>query len=172
MSDSNNNLHSTQQTYIPEPRIERSGPLLIAGLCQPLDSEAFTRIPQLWQDFTSQWNQLAQRVGEVNYGLCMRADAGAIHYLAGCTLWDFDNLPAALSRFVIPLQDYAVFHHEGHVSTICHTIDAIFDRWLPQARFQLATQQSLHFFERYGEAFDPVTGEGDIEIWVPVLEKT
>ena len=26
------------------------------------------------------------------------------------------------------------------------------------------------FFERYGEAFDPQLGMGDVEVWIPVIE--
>jgi AraC family transcriptional regulator len=42
-------------------------------------------------------------------------------------------------------------------------------QWLPTSGHERAKAQGPpDFFERYGEGFDPQTGYGDIEVWVPV----
>ena len=65
----------------------------------------------------------------------------------------------------LPAREYAVFTHRDHVSTIDTTIDKIWNEWVPQAGLKVA---SAPCFERYGEEFDPQTGMGGMEIWIPL----
>ncbi len=171
MNDSNNTLPDSAQ--FSDPRIEQSGPLLVAGLRAPLDEQSAEKIPQLWQQLVSCWDDIPQRVGPADYGLCIHLQGREYYYMAACAVWDFTGLPEKFSPFIIPSQTYAIFEHRGSVSSICNTIDFAFDQWLPQSGYQhQATQENaLHFFERYGEKFDPSTGTGDIEIWLPLLNK-
>lgn len=172
MNDSNSTLPSPEQCS--DPRIEHAGPLLVAGLREPLDEHAAEKIPQLWQQLVSCWDEIPQRVGPADYGLCIRLRGREYYYMAACAVWDFTGLPEKFSPFIIPSQTYAVFEHQGSVKNICNTIDFAFDQWLPQSGYQhQATQENaLHFFERYGEQFNPQTGEGDIEIWLPLLDRS
>lgn len=169
MNDSNNTSASSK--FSP-PRIQQAGPFLIAGLREQLDEHAQQKIPQLWQQFTSCWDQIAQRVDTVGYGLCIHLHNSEYYYMAGCGIWDFTGLPIRFSPFIIPSQTYATFTHMGSVQSIRDTIDFAFDAWLPASGYKhaTATENALHFFERYGEQFDPHTGEGDIEIWLPVIK--
>src|SRR5438105_2014185 len=73
----------------------------------------------------------------------------------------------AFSRVRIPEQRYAVFTHSDHVSTIRRTVNTIWNQWLPASGLKAA---DAPFFERYDENFDPLTGNGGLEIWVPVKE--
>lgn len=165
----NNTSADTTTTFL-QPRIEQAGPFLIAGLREPLDANAPQKIPQLWQQLTGCWDEITQRVNTVGYGLCIHLQNHEYYYMAGCSVWDFTELPESLSPFIIPSQTYAVFTHNGSVLNIRDTIDFAFDKWLPTSGYQHATaaENALHFFERYGETFDPHTGSGDIEIWLPV----
>jgi AraC family transcriptional regulator len=65
----------------------------------------------------------------------------------------------------IPEQRYAVFTHKEHISTIRRTFAAIWNHWLPASKMCVADAPN---FERYEETFDPATGNGGLEIWVPV----
>jgi AraC family transcriptional regulator len=58
-----------------------------------------------------------------------------------------------------------VFQHPDHVSAIGNTIDKIWNHWVPQAGLKIA---SAPCFERYGEEFNPQTGMGGMEIWIPL----
>ena len=66
-----------------------------------------------------------------------------------------------------PTQKYAVFTHRDHISTIRRTINTIWNHWLPASGLKAADAPN---FERYDENFDPLTGNGGLEIWVPVRE--
>jgi len=65
----------------------------------------------------------------------------------------------------VPAQNYAVFLHDGHVSKIGATYAAIWNEWLPNHQRVAADGVSL---ERHLESFDPRTGMGGVEIWIPL----
>jgi AraC family transcriptional regulator len=63
-----------------------------------------------------------------------------------------------------------VFPHHEHVSKISNTVDAIWRGWLPTSGYApiQANSDVPYMFERYGEKFNPETGMGDTEIWIPL----
>jgi AraC family transcriptional regulator len=57
------------------------------------------------------------------------------------------------------------------VSNIRDTIDALHKWFLTSGLSGAQAGRDLAvILERYGEAFDPRTGSGDIEIWTPIKE--
>jgi AraC family transcriptional regulator len=75
------------------------------------------------------------------------------------------QLPPNLVSLRVGAQRYAVFPHSGHVSTVRDTFMAIFNEWLPRKQHQA---DEVPVFERYDGRFDPRTGMGGFEIWVPL----
>ena len=65
----------------------------------------------------------------------------------------------------VPAGRYAVFTHRGHVSELPKTVRAIWDNGLSQAGL---TPIKSPDFEKYGPGFDPETGHGLVEVWIPV----
>jgi len=102
----------------------------------------------------------------VAYGVCCNSDDdGNVYDIAGVEVSGFDELPSAFARLRIPAQRYAVFRIAGHISTIRGARKAIWTEWLPRSGHRVADAPA---FERYGETFDPVTGNGGFEIWIPI----
>ena len=64
-----------------------------------------------------------------------------------------------------PAHRYAVFPHHGHISTLRHTVQAVWGRWLPQSGYRLSDSPD---FERYSAEFDGDRGVGTVEIWLPI----
>lgn len=162
------------QNGIPleSPRFEQRPPLRIAGLRARLGDPAVVA-PALWQRFAPQVGQVTNALDRVGYGLCLRAadgEAGCFDYVAGCAVADFDGLPDDWARVSLPASRYAVFPHRQHVSKLQVTVGAIFAHGLRDVGCEAvpAGPDQVGFFERYGESFDPRTGSGDIEVWVPV----
>jgi AraC family transcriptional regulator len=83
------------------------------------------------------------------------------------TVWRGSRL---VHRPEIPANEYAVFAHDGHVSVLRNTFDSAVNDWLPASDFEMGRTGNgePYVLERYGEKFDPMTGTGDIEIWIPV----
>jgi AraC family transcriptional regulator len=68
-------------------------------------------------------------------------------------------------RVSIPPHRYAIFEHRNHISVIQQTYAAIWDEWLPAHQLASADAPSI---ERHKETFDPRTGDGGVDIWIPI----
>jgi AraC family transcriptional regulator len=150
------------------PRFEVSKPLLIAGLGERYTWDSSAAIPGQWQRFHQSVQNFPGRIGQVAYGVCCNGDdAGNYDYIAGVEVADFSDLRREFSRVRIPEARYAVFSHGDHISTIRRTINTIWNHWLPASGLKAADAPS---FERYDENFDSLTGNGGLEIWVPIKD--
>ncbi len=160
-------MDSTFLENLPAPRFEIVKPLLVAGLGERYTWESGAAIPGQWHRFQQSVQDIPRRIGNVTYGVCCNGDdAGNFDYIAGVEVADFSDLPREFSRVRIPEQKYAVFTHRDHISTIRRTINTIWNQWLPSSGLKVADAPN---FERY-ENFDPATGNGGVEIWVPIKE--
>lgn len=153
-------------TTLTPPRIETSKTLLIAGLSERYTHATSAAIPSQWQRFQPHIGHVSGQVGKVAYGVFHNTDdSGHMDYMTGVEVSDFSNLPKDFARLRIPGHLYAIFRHDGHVSGIRGTMNAIWNVWLPQSGYEAADAPGL---ERYDENFDPETGLGGFEIWVPI----
>ena len=161
-------MDSTLTDNLQAPRFQTGKPLLVAGIGERYTCETSAAIPGQWQCFHQSVANFPGRIGPVAYGVCCNADdAGNFDYIAGVEVADFSDLPREFSRVRIPEQRYAVFTHRDHVSSIRRTVNTIWNHWLPASGLKAADAPN---FERYDENFDPLTGNGGLEIWVPVRE--
>ena len=151
------------------PRIERRRPMSIAGLGVRSVTRDTAGIPALWQSFSEHLGCIPGQVGRSAYGLCMYSAEGRnpCQYLAGVEVRDLLLIDDVLIGFRIPTQRYAIFWHSGHVTTILSTVYAIFDDWLPRSGFSIGGFPDL--IECYDERFDPQSGWGGFELWLPLL---
>src|SRR3989440_7164694 len=162
-------MDSTALDHLKAPRFETGKALLVAGVGERCTHEnGGAGIPNQWQRFNQMVGNIPDRVGTVAYGVCCNGDdSGNFDYIAGVEVSDFSDLPREFSRVRIPAQKYAVFTHAEHISTIRRTVSAIWNQWLPQSGLKVADAAN---FERYDDKFDPATGNGGLEIWVPVKD--
>ncbi len=162
-------MDSTLTGKLQPPRFETGKPLLVAGIGERCTHEnEGAGIPNLWQRFHHSVADIPGRLGKVAYGVCCNGDdAGNFDYIAGVEVSDFSDLPREFSKVRIPEQKYVVFTHSDHISTIRRTVNSIWNHWLPASGLKVADAPN---FERYDENFDPLTGNGGLEIWVPVKE--
>lgn len=159
-------MDETLLAHLEPPRFEDGKALLVAGLSERYTCETSAAIPSQWQRLNHYFGKVPGQIGNVAYGVCYNADdAGNIDYLCGVEVGDFSALPGELSRLRIPPQRYAVFSHREHVSAIRRTWNTIWNQWLPTSGHVPADAPN---FERYDEKFDPVSGMGGLEIWLPL----
>jgi AraC family transcriptional regulator len=165
-------MTEARRNGLESPRFDEREAMLIAGLGEAYTfdkmEQAFTGIPAQWQRFGPQIGRILGLEGGESYGVTFDIKSGeSFRYLAGVEVSSLSELPSDLGHVSLRPHTYAIFAHRGHVSTIRDTIDAIFHRWLPESGHQFAGGAD-YYFERYDEAFDPATGEGGFEIWVPI----
>ena len=161
---------STALDHIDPPRMATGKAFLVAGIGERYNhtNDSTAGIPNQWSSFHQQCAHIPRQVGNGAYGVCCNGDdAGNFDYIAGVEVADFSDLPREFARVRIPAQNYVVFTHSEHISTIRRTHNTIWNRWLPQSGMKVADAPN---FERYDERFDASTGNGGLEIWVPVRE--
>lgn len=151
------------------PRFENAQQFQVAGFFQQYTYQTLDGIPAQWARFAPYIGKIPGQVSKVGYGVCFPASKGVegVEYLTGVEVSGAAALPAEFSLATIPASRYAVFTHRGHVSTLRATHDRIRDSW-PKENGPDVGPGIPKFFERYSEEFDPQTGTGGIEIWVPV----
>ena len=160
---------STALDHLKAPRFETGKAFLVAGIGErcTLENQG-AGIPSQWQRFHQTIDNVPGRIGKVAYGVCCNADdSGNFDYVAAVEVTDFSDLPREFQSVRIPEQKYAVFTHAEHISTIRRTVNTIWNHWLPASGMKAADAPN---FERYDEKFDSSTGDGGLEIWIPVRE--
>jgi AraC family transcriptional regulator len=159
-------MDSTTFETLSAPRFEIGKAMLIAGVGDRFRHDDGAGIPGLWQRFHQVVHGFPGRIGPVAYGVCCNGDdAGNFDYIAGVEVADFSDLPREFSRVRIPEQRYVVFTHRDHISTVRRSVNTIWNHWLPASGHKMADAPT---FERYDEKFDPATGNGGFEFWVPL----
>lgn len=150
----------------PEPRFERERFLLIAGFSERFTPGAGQDIGQLWQRFIPHIGKVPGQVDEVTYGICCNPDGqGGFEYLAGVEISKLDDLPERYRWIEVQPQNYAVFEHGGSLQELPQTFNYIWKTWLPQSGREAADAPE---FERYSADFNPDTGSGVVEVWLPL----
>ena len=161
-------MDESMLTTLEPPRFENGKTLLIAGLSERYDCDSSKAIPAQWQRFMPYIGNIPGQIGRMAYGVCCNSDEeGNFDYICGVEVADFSELPPELARLRIPARRYAVFTHRDHISTIRRTVNTIWNKWLPESGYEVADAPD---FERYGPEFNPETGTGGVEIWIPLAK--
>lgn len=152
-------------TDISVPKIRERGAFRVVGLATQCTFESTGAIPALWQAFNERECEVTS-TGAAAYGVCCDADAdGRFRYIAGVEAGVEAGIPAGMEAVSIPANRYAVFIHSGHVANLPKTVQTIWNSALPDAGLE---PKQAPDFELYDKRFDPSTGRGIVEIWVPV----
>lgn len=147
----------------PVLRTEVIGPLLLTGIEASYVASGTAGIPSQWQRLNAE--QSLDRC-RYTYGVCSATDGeGRMDYLAGYEVEHFGQAPPGYRRLRLARQRYLVARHEGHIGSIPRTWHALLSDWLPAAGY---TPVDAPDFERYDAAFDARTGNGGVDICVPV----
>ncbi|HEX2280456.1 MAG TPA: AraC family transcriptional regulator [Thermomicrobiales bacterium] len=159
-------LPQSPYAILKPPRFEIAEPLLIAGLGERYTDETSAGIAAQWQRFHPYMGHIPGQIDGAAYGVGYNSDdEGNREYITGVQVTGFSDLPDEFSRLRVPARRYAVFAHEDHVATIRRTWATIWNKWLPVSGHDVADAPD---FEHYDEAFDPRTGTGGLEIWIPL----
>ena len=147
-------------------RFEVTADRTIAGHCRSYTAETRAGIPAQWTNFSSHLGKVPGQIGSTAYGVCSHFQPPCnFDYLTGVEVSAGAQLPAEFTRIALPGRRYVVFTHAGHVSELPQTIDAIWSKWAPDCGLPIANAPC---FERYAPEFNPHTGRGGMELWIPL----
>nr|WP_073055645.1 helix-turn-helix domain-containing protein [Kaistia soli] len=164
-------MPDTPITAIETPEIRAVDGLLLAGLRRFFTYEDRAGIPLLWQRFGPHIDNIPGQIKGDAYGVCLKADGDptdGFDYLAAVPMRSLNDLPDSLVGVRIPPLTFAVFQHQGHVSNIGATCAAA-GEWLASER-RMKPGVAVMMVEYYPPQFDPRTGLGGCEVWVPVSD--
>jgi len=153
------------ENALQPPRFVDGRPMLIAGIGQRFAYDNMDGMPALWQRLQPHLGHIPNEVAGVAYGVVTSSDAEGFDYVAGVEVTAFGDLDPGFAKVSIPARHYAVFSHNDHISAIRTTMRAIWSDWLPRSGRQIEESPTL---ERYGPEFDPRTGNGGLEVWLPL----
>lgn len=159
-------MYAKKSFELDPPRFVQTDTILIAGIGERYAKGGDPAIPSQWQRFVPHIDHIPHQVGAVTYGIGANFDEeGAFDYICGVEVSRFADLPEGFTTLRIPARRYAVFLHKGHIATVPATMKAIWTEWLPSSGHKLA---DAPFFERYDQRFNPQTGQGEVELWLPL----
>lgn len=159
-------LGPVQSEPLAPPELHEAPPQCFVGMVGRFSLGQLHAIPALWQRFSQQWQCVegcADRV-PLGYGGPIDEDGG---FEYGCVVRVLSHAPTprGFERRHQPAARYAVFRHTGHVTTLRGSYRTILDEALPSLGL---TRAPLACLERHLPSFDPATGEGGVEVWMPV----
>lgn len=147
------------------PEIRERAAFRVIGLSTRCTFETNAIIPRLWTDFNPRCDEVPAPVAGAAYGVCCEVEAdGHFRYVAGLES-TATHVPDDLDSVDIPASRYAVFQHVGHLSGFNRTVYTIWNKALPDAGL---TPAKTPDFELYDQRFDARTGNGTVEIWIPL----
>jgi AraC family transcriptional regulator len=150
------------------PRIETLPARKLVGIAERHRCDSGAGIPDQWQRFLAARDVIPHRVGPASYGAAYNSDGELwFDYLCATEVSRVNGLSAELTALDIPAGRYAVFTHRGHIAGIRATFAAIWSGWFPSSGERSADGPVI---EHYGPDFDSRTGEGNVEIWIPLVD--
>jgi AraC family transcriptional regulator len=159
-------VESKNAASLEEPRYEKlSKKLTVVGISRYYPFEEVGGIPDQWQSFAPNIARVSSVERPTTYGVIYNGTDSSFDYLSGVELLKGADSPDNLVQLDLVPQDYLVFTHNGHVAALRDTCDAIWSDWLPSSSQSIV---EAPWFERYGESFNPQTGEGGLEVWIPI----
>ncbi|MBC8125031.1 MAG: AraC family transcriptional regulator [Candidatus Kapabacteria bacterium] len=142
----------------------------IRGLARTFNMSTRHNIPQLWADAVPLLHTMPGRVPTATYGTCIDmfagedGDAGFV-YMAGVEVDPEAPSPEGLTTVVAPAGKYAMFTFDEHISKFPEFIDAVWSKYFPASGY---TKRKALDFERYDERWNPVTGSGPVDYYIPI----
>ena len=161
-------MTTVDERTLPMPELRTKEAMTFVGLFDRFALDTTYGIPTLWRRFMTSYAEIENKVDPIPVGVIGPiGEDGSFNY--GCAVQVAASAApsAPITVLNVPAQRYALFPHTGHVATIRSTYDAIWNRVLPESAWTTPEQPGL---ERHHPTFNPLTGEGGITIWIPVVK--
>ena len=159
-------MESADKVTLAPPVIEDRPAQRIAGFSDHITWKTMDTIPHIWGRFGPYIPELGYNGPAPAFGVNgpMPEGSDGFDYFAGGPLAKGKELPPSLIEMTLPAGAYARYTHEGHISKIRASCEALFDA-LP-ALGRETDHRWFSFIEYYGPDFEPSTGLGTVELWV------
>lgn len=158
------------------PTFVQSPNRMLLGIAKRYTLVTRSEIPSQWNQFVEKISDIPHQAGPSSFGVSYEcASDGSFDYFTGVEVTQVvdtssrhDDPTPAFDRYCIPAGRYVVVEHTGHVSEIPKALETIWTRWIPSSGLKILRDGPC--VEHYTEAFDPTTGMGGVEFWLPLEE--
>ena len=166
-----NMLHHLQNRLAMEPEIVERPAVKVVGSARQYREENLD-MNTLWSAFRENVTQITNRVGQNAFGIYEEyeeSDEGVgFSYVCAVEVSDFNLVPEGMVARVIPAHLYAVFRHDGPVSSLPETMKYIWGSWLPKSDYEYVEQPD---FELYSPDTQSEGGDRILFLHIPVSRK-
>ncbi|MEQ8936230.1 MAG: GyrI-like domain-containing protein [Amphiplicatus sp.] len=144
--------------------------LLLAGFQESYTPSARGGIPAQWRRFAFHIGAVPGQIGSVTYGaiLLERGERNVFTYMSAVEVAERAVIPRPFVKLRIDAPRFAVFRHNDNVITIHETVRAAYSAY-PRL-FEGKRPSNVDFLERYDERFDLETGDGGVDIMIPLID--
>jgi AraC family transcriptional regulator len=157
-------------TQVETPRVEERNGLIVAGLRGRYNMKTVHQIREQWKMFVPYMEKIRGRVGASAYGVVAKMiGPDKFDYVSGVEVANREGVPVPLYSLPIVTHQYLIFPYRDHVSKMKDAVTTIWREWLPASRYKVAFGPNLPgMIEFYGADFNPGTGMGTMELWIPI----
>lgn len=154
-----------------EPKFVEIEQINVIGMMSTFNDETKHNIPELWAQFGPRIFEITDKIDGPTYGVCFPANSQKenFEYMAAVAVESTDVVPDGMTAKTIPAHKFAVFTHQSGEGTLHNdlqkTVQYIWGTWLPNSLFERA---QVPDFELYDDRFDPMTGTGELDIYIPI----
>jgi predicted transcriptional regulator YdeE/DNA-binding transcriptional MerR regulator len=157
-----------------EPKIVTKPGFTIMGI-RYFGKNENQEIPAMWGKYNKRIEELGGPpyfTGEACIGLCITPDDASaedgFEYVAGFTVDKVKDVPEDFVVRQVPEYTYAVFTHKGDLPSLGKTYEYIYETWLPQSGYKLATKMD---FEYYDDDFKDFAPDSIFYIYIPIVKE-
>jgi AraC family transcriptional regulator len=174
-------ISPTELEYLKEivemkHKIENVEEFIVAGMEISVTMGSRSEIPALWGKFGPRLSEILNRDGNETYGICIPTSDPqdeTFSYMVAVRISDALDLPEGIILRRLAAQKYAVFTYkvdDGSFPESLHKyVHQIWSVWLPKSEYVTTGTAD---FECYDERFDPITGHGEFDIYVPIEDNS
>jgi predicted transcriptional regulator YdeE len=146
--------------------------MMLAGVSKRYSAVNVSMVGKQWFEMSSLLPMATGTIGGDGFGLWygLLNGGGEFTYLSAFPVGEFSPIHPQFSRAQLAPLHCAVFAHQGPATEVRRTVDAALTQWLPSSGRQLSKMTGRpDVIERYSQKYN-TTGEGPVEVWLP-LEK-
>lgn len=153
-----------------EPTLQTLDAITLCGVARTFTGATRHLIPDLWMEAVPRIFALDGRQGDTTYGACIgmntkEGDDYGFVYMAAVEVLPTTVAHDGMTTVVAPAGRYAVYTFDDHISKFSEFVDAVWRDHFPTSGL---TRRSAPDFERYDERWDPETGLGPVDYFIPV----
>ena len=153
-----------------QPKFVKFEGAKVLGIGKALNEDRIGEIKDLWNDF----NQFCENKNiphRKSFGICMKnhqdiqkASDETFIYVAAVPEAAATNADGMVNC-ELPAGNYAVFTYSGSIANFPELVMQIWQHWVPENQQMYRDGPD---FELYDERFDPKTGSGEVDVYIPV----